>query len=181
MPIFVVPDSNGERELHEANDCHNPAGSPVGGQFCSKDGGSRAAAQLANAAREFDQPEWFTPGAGAETRVVWGVKRGDVLDMHSPAELDVPNGDHYDALGAIHVGDTDYWANRLAEDYDRDRDAAQVIKIRSLPDDVLVDDFQYVMDPEGGDKAVSNILLSRRKYLRYGKDWVFDDEDFVED
>lgn len=28
MPVFTVP-------LHEYNDCHNPAGSPTGGQFCS--------------------------------------------------------------------------------------------------------------------------------------------------
>ena len=31
MPIFTIP-------IHEANDCHNPAGSPEGGQFCSKGG-----------------------------------------------------------------------------------------------------------------------------------------------
>jgi hypothetical protein len=28
MPVFLVP-------LHESNDCHTPAGSPEGGQFCS--------------------------------------------------------------------------------------------------------------------------------------------------
>jgi len=31
VPVFTVP-------LHEANDCHHPAGSAVGGQFCSKTG-----------------------------------------------------------------------------------------------------------------------------------------------
>ena len=29
MPIFTIP-------IHESNDCHNPAGSPTGGQFCGK-------------------------------------------------------------------------------------------------------------------------------------------------
>lgn len=29
MPNFTIP-------IHEANDCHNPAGRPDGGQFCSK-------------------------------------------------------------------------------------------------------------------------------------------------
>lgn len=34
MPHFLIP-------LYESNDCHNPAGSPAGGQFCSS-GGSGA-------------------------------------------------------------------------------------------------------------------------------------------
>src|SRR6188472_3043364 len=29
MPVFTVP-------LYESNDCHAPAGSPAGGQFCSR-------------------------------------------------------------------------------------------------------------------------------------------------
>jgi len=38
MPCFLVP-------LHESNDCHNPGGSPAGGEFCSDAGssGGRAA------------------------------------------------------------------------------------------------------------------------------------------
>ena len=31
MPAFLCP-------IHESNDCHEPAGSPVGGQFCSGEG-----------------------------------------------------------------------------------------------------------------------------------------------
>lgn len=31
MPCFTIP-------IHESNDCHNPAGSPVGGRFCSAPG-----------------------------------------------------------------------------------------------------------------------------------------------
>ena len=31
MPIFTIP-------IHESNDCHTPAGSPEGGQFCSGTG-----------------------------------------------------------------------------------------------------------------------------------------------
>ena len=27
MPLFTIP-------VHESNDCHTPAGSPAGGQFC---------------------------------------------------------------------------------------------------------------------------------------------------
>lgn len=37
MPKFTVPDGD---PLHEANDCHSPAGSPAGGQFCSTEGRS---------------------------------------------------------------------------------------------------------------------------------------------
>ena len=37
MPRFTVPDGD---PLHEANDCHTPAGSPAGGQFCSAEGRS---------------------------------------------------------------------------------------------------------------------------------------------
>jgi hypothetical protein len=33
MPTFLTP-------LHESNDCHEPAGSPAGGQFCSGEGGT---------------------------------------------------------------------------------------------------------------------------------------------
>jgi hypothetical protein len=40
---FLIPNSNGEdnspARLHESNDCHVPAGSPAGGQFCSEPGG----------------------------------------------------------------------------------------------------------------------------------------------
>lgn len=39
---FVTPNSAGREEIDaaflEANDCHNPAGSPAGGQFCSGPG-----------------------------------------------------------------------------------------------------------------------------------------------
>lgn len=38
----LVPDSWGS-SLLESNDCHNPAGSPAGGQFCSGPGAGRAA------------------------------------------------------------------------------------------------------------------------------------------
>jgi GNAT superfamily N-acetyltransferase len=34
MPCFTIP-------LHESNDCHEPAGSPAGGQFCSKTGAAK--------------------------------------------------------------------------------------------------------------------------------------------
>lgn len=36
MPILTLPDSWGS--LQEANPCHHPKGSPVGGQFCSRAG-----------------------------------------------------------------------------------------------------------------------------------------------
>jgi len=35
MPDFLTP-------LYESNDCHNPAGTPAGGEFCSKGGGTSA-------------------------------------------------------------------------------------------------------------------------------------------
>jgi hypothetical protein len=39
MPL-IIPDSWGSTPIREANDCHEPAGSPKGGQFCSKGGGA---------------------------------------------------------------------------------------------------------------------------------------------
>ena len=38
MPLLIVPNSWGSR-VWESNDCHEPAGQPTGGQFCSKTGG----------------------------------------------------------------------------------------------------------------------------------------------
>lgn len=37
--MFLVPNSWGS--LREGNDCHEPAGRPIGGQFCSRGGGSK--------------------------------------------------------------------------------------------------------------------------------------------
>lgn len=136
---------------------------------------SDAASQLANAADEFEQPEWYSPGDN-QTRVVWDLKAGDTIPLDKPSERGI-EGD-FDQLGAIHTGDTDYWTERLSEDYNRDASEAKVILIRTDQDDVLIDDPQYAMDPEGGDKATANVLLTARKELKYGVDWVFDGEEF---
>ena len=39
----VLQDERTRRGLREANDCHTPAGSPAGGQFCLKSGSLRSA------------------------------------------------------------------------------------------------------------------------------------------
>jgi hypothetical protein len=56
MPIFLVP-------LHESNDCHNPGGSPAGGEFCS----DLTGAQRVRPGRPFDLVAAAAARASGET------------------------------------------------------------------------------------------------------------------
>jgi hypothetical protein len=81
-------------------------------------------------------------------------------------------------VGGLHVGDPDYWKERLAKDYDRNPKAAKTVNIRTSHGDILVDDKLYSTDPDTGEKRDSHVLLTPRTELVYGKDWVFEGESF---
>jgi hypothetical protein len=60
----------GRRRVREANDCHEPAGSPNGGQFCSKGGGVTATPAFK---RWFGQSK-VTDAVGQPLRVYHGTR-----------------------------------------------------------------------------------------------------------
>jgi len=117
------------------------------------------------------------PGDVVE-RVIWG-RIPKEIECHSLSAVDLPS---HSGIYAVHVtSDSDYWIDRLWKDYDRPKRSAKVISIRIAPGDILVEDNQYSMDPDGGDRADSAILLTTRRVLRRGTDFVaprdkFDDE-----
>lgn len=111
-----------------------------------------------------------------ESRVVWNVKRGQSLVPNDLSTIGV-SGTSPDVRG-IHVGEPDYWRQRLQKDYGRQ--GGKTINIRLAEGDRLIEDPQYVTDPDTGEKADSAVLLTGRKTLEYGKDWVFDGEEFTE-
>lgn len=123
---------------------------------------------------EVGEPEWashFSPGDEVLERVVWGVKIGQDIATNSLSAVDIL-GDK--SIRALHVtGDAGYWIDLLSDEYDRDKQEAQIIEIKTLPTDRVVDDVQYAIDPDGGMKADSAILLTTRQVLHYGDDWWF--------
>jgi len=104
-------------------------------------------------------------------RVVW--ERQPVLKTHMLDTVGLAgSANDYPHLRAVHVGDPDYWFSRLTEDYSRDS-KAWVVEIYPTEDDYLCDDVQYAMDPSGGDKAYSAILITPRTQLVEGKDFRY--------
>ena len=101
-------------------------------------------------------------------RVIFG-EVPDVLELN---ELDVVGGDEsHPVYGGVHVGDVEYWAERLAHDYGYDLKDAKAIVIYSDEGDVLADDPQYAIPDESGIKAESGILVTARKELKRGIDF----------
>jgi len=115
----------------------------------------------------------YQPSSGERLeRVVWGIKKGQDISTYKLSNVGL-KGDGRGVHG-IHIsGDTDYWIDRLEQDYGRNKDEAQIIEIVANDGDMLVEDPQYSTDPDTGDKASSFILLTKRKILKYGRDWVF--------
>ena len=67
MPSFTIP-------VHEANDCHHPAGSPEGGQFCAKTSvGALAFSAWDEGARAYlpKKAVWYSFPAGGD----WTAER----------------------------------------------------------------------------------------------------------
>ena len=104
------------------------------------------------------------------SRVVF-QKPGRHISPHDPRIFGLKASEH-DRVYMLHVtGDAGYWTSRLAKDYDRDEDHAWEVDIVVAEGDVLVDDFEYVSDPDTGVKASSAILLTSRKTLARDKDF----------
>jgi radical SAM superfamily enzyme len=115
------------------------------------------------------------PERSEYSRVVWGVRPGDSIELARLSEL----GYEESGQGAHVSADTEYWANRLSQDYGRDPAEAQVIHIRPQAGDVVLPDVQYAMDPEGGVRADSGVLATSRTTLQHGIDWRFADEQWA--
>jgi hypothetical protein len=110
-------------------------------------------------------------------RVVW-EDPGNTIETNEPSAVGLPGSKD---VRAIHVtSDEDYWIRRLAEDYGRDRKNAKRLTIRLAQGDILADDVQYMTDPDTGLKADSAILLTTRKTLRRGVDFVVGDEPWAD-
>lgn len=101
------------------------------------------------------------------SRVVW--QKTPTLEAH---ELDVVSLAKYPGVYALHVGDAEYWFYRLIHDYGNDSTAWE-IDIKPARGDVLVEDVQYAIPDESGNKAPSAILLTTRRTLREGKDFTY--------
>jgi hypothetical protein len=115
-----------------------------------------------------DELDDYAPGDVWE-RVVWG----GVPRRIETNPLSALGRDDYEGVYGVHVtSDPDYWIARLEEDYDRSPDDARVLRVRLAPGDALVDDWQYITDPETGIRASSAVLLTPRRYLRAGQDFV---------
>lgn len=63
MPNFLQP-------LHESNDCHEPAGSPDGGRFCSSGGGAAGAVECGEPGQCFANANRWNARHGADTDTV---------------------------------------------------------------------------------------------------------------
>lgn len=103
------------------------------------------------------------------SRVVWG-EPGDVIRANAPGSVGLEGDTVVSGIYALHVGDVEFWHERLCNDYGRDGEAWE-IEITPAPGDVLVDDPQYAIPEEDGSKADSAILLTDRKVLRAGVDF----------
>jgi 2'-5' RNA ligase len=179
-------------DIFRGEESHSRLAGPTGGQ--SGEGGIRsggegvvspeqlveANAEIERLADEHGDHYPYDISEGEQLpRVVWGAKKGQTLKTKTADRVGIktPNKGVY----GLHVGDTDYWKTRLAKDYDQDEGNAQSILIRANDGDRVVDDPQYATDPDTGEKSDAGVLLTARKELQYGKDWVFDGEEFTDD
>ena len=128
--------------------------------------------------REVQDPERGFASVGEEPeRAVWGVKSGDTLETGS---LDyVGYGEGPATLRGIHIGDSDFWKVQLEKDYGLSQADARTIKIRTIEGDAYLPDRQYNIPPEVGEMGESQVLVTKRTQLEYGKDWVFEGETFA--
>jgi len=117
-------------------------------------------------------------------RVVWddpNFPLGDIIEMNELGVIGASHSSPY--VRGLHVTtDPEYWIRTLAEDYARNPEDAQIVTLRAGPGDLLVEDPQYAMPTEGmTEKADSWILLSTRRTLRRGVDFVVGDERFIDE
>jgi hypothetical protein len=101
------------------------------------------------------------------SRVVW--EKTPRIEAH---KLDVVSLKNYPGVYAMHVGDADFWFHKLVDDYGNDTTAWE-ISIKPVRGDVLVEDVQYTIPDESGNKEYSAILLTTRRILREGRDFTY--------
>lgn len=101
------------------------------------------------------------------SRVVW--EKTPMIEAH---DLNTVSLKDYPGVYALHVGDTEFWFYRLIHDYGNDSTAWE-IAIKPARGDVLVEDVQYAIPDESGNKAYSAILLTTRRILRAGRDFTY--------
>jgi hypothetical protein len=101
-------------------------------------------------------------------RVIW--TRDKVLEANDLGEIGLTS---VPGVFGIHVtNDPEFWFTQLVNDYDRD-EIAYLIEIIGQAGDVLVEDPQYCIPPEVGEKADSSILLVSRNKLIEGRDFCY--------
>lgn len=110
-------------------------------------------------------------------RVIWG-KVPEAIDLN---DLDVvslePVGDE---LRAIHVTEEPiFWAKKLEEDYSLSG-RKTTIEVSTMGGDILTDDPQYALPEDSGYKADSHILVTGRRILRKGKDFIVQGKEWEE-
>jgi hypothetical protein len=117
--------------------------------------------------------------AGEEvSRVIWGTV-GDVIELQTLDNLDIAQGER--VVRGVHFGDTDFWTEKLAEDYGRDPESATIIDITVADGDRLLEDTNYSTPEEGGERAYSGVLATARTVLRRGIDFVVSGESYIND
>jgi hypothetical protein len=143
--------------------------------------GARASAAerrwLEDEAQDFGRGPEVNIAGEEPNRVVWGVKSGDTLKTSSLDNVGYDGGPT--TLRGIHVGDADFWKQQLAGDYGLPPAGARTIKIRAIEGDAYLPDRQYNIPPETGEMGSSDVLVTKRTQLEYGKDWVFEGENFA--
>jgi hypothetical protein len=134
--------------------------------------------QPAQATEEIDRLEHHhslddATGATYE-RVVW--KHSATLKTNTLDRVGLAGtSSEYPSLRALHVGDPDFWFERLVEDYSR-ASRAWVIEITPVEGDYITDDPQYVIPDAGGNRADSQVLVTQRTVLREGVDFEYSRE-----
>jgi len=110
-------------------------------------------------------------GGATLARVVWAPAPPEEILAHDPAVVGLAcrRGAH-PGVWALHVGDPGFWHVRLASDYGRCGPAWE-LEITAAPGDALVEDVQYALPEQDGERGDSAILLTRRRALRSGTDF----------
>lgn len=101
------------------------------------------------------------------SRVVW--EKTPIIETN---DLEALSLDNHPGIYGLHVGDVEYWFHKLIDDYGN-ASTAWEIQITAARGDVLINDVQYAIPDESGDKADSAILLTTRRILREGKDFRY--------
>lgn len=137
-----------------------------------------AAKAAINSVEANDLDEEWTPQAGEEVeRVIFG----DVPDVLNANSLSVIDLSGPEGVFGLHAGDPSFWKDKLVGDYGYDPSDAKIIFLTVAESDRIVEDHQYKIPEESGEKGSSFIVLTARKILRKGIDYRVANEDYQTD